>query len=74
MFKFSTLHLLGIIATIGTTFALAMPNVYPPKPKPDTVWTKEDSAAMARQCPPISKKELGKHNRTSPLTLGLQGD
>lgn len=72
MFKFSTLQLIGIIATVATTFALGMPNVYPPKAKADTSWTKEDNAAMIRQCPPINTSELGKHNRTSPLTMGLK--
>ena len=65
------LHNLGMIAAIAITFAVGLPNVYPPKPKPDNSWTKADNDAMRSACPPISQADLGKHNRTSPLTLGL---
>lgn len=75
--KLNLLQLLGIIVTVAVTFASGLPNVYPKKaqkPPVDATWTAEDNARMRSQCPPISQAELGKHNRTSPLTLGLKGD
>lgn len=70
----SMLSNLVLIAVVGLTLAVSLPNVYPPKTKKpvDTSWTAEDNDAMRKQCPPISKDELGKHGRTSPLTIGLQ--